>query len=177
MCDCSICFENLNIENGNFIKLRCKHEFHCECIFNLLITNKEYNNKCPLCRHLIINSKKRIIIKTPENQELVSELLATINEINNIEYELKYLKTILLITLLIAIGYMLLFYYNNMYIFYETYNFIQLLMSYLIYAIYNLIGNLIGNLIYPIYSFLYTFITSIIVLSIFTIVGYGPLFY
>lgn len=47
---CTICLEDLK---DNIIKLECDHSFHQLCIDESL---SHSNNKCPLCRNVIIES-------------------------------------------------------------------------------------------------------------------------
>ena len=56
---CPICLIELlpemsNVEfDGNYriCSLNCKHQFHCECIYNLVMSKKnKLDVKCPLCR-------------------------------------------------------------------------------------------------------------------------------
>lgn len=50
--ECPICFDNIN--NSDSIVLECNHQFHNNCLKNLIIHNckNEYNNifNCPICR-------------------------------------------------------------------------------------------------------------------------------
>lgn len=63
MCDCSICFNPLFQDKGNFLRLKCKHEFHFNCIFKLTQTEKEYSNKCPICRIQLFEKRNEQISK------------------------------------------------------------------------------------------------------------------
>jgi hypothetical protein len=47
-CDCNICYET--IENKNFIKLNCGHEFCKSCIKKTLENEKKNNPSCAFCR-------------------------------------------------------------------------------------------------------------------------------
>lgn len=47
-CDCNICYET--IENNNFIKLNCGHEFCKSCIKKTLENEKKNNPSCAFCR-------------------------------------------------------------------------------------------------------------------------------
>lgn len=74
MCSCSICFEELDHQKGNYINLKCKHEFHADCIFKLLITNTSYNNQCPMCRGKMIDTK-RLIFYNRHTEFLVNKII------------------------------------------------------------------------------------------------------
>ena len=45
--DCSICFEQLKLENNNIVKTKCDHIFHDECLTEWL----KNSQTCPLCRN------------------------------------------------------------------------------------------------------------------------------
>ena len=63
MCNsCPICLDTLNQEKGNYLRLKCKHEFHFNCIFQLIASNQKYNNNCPMCREKIVDEEKDVQI-------------------------------------------------------------------------------------------------------------------
>lgn len=68
MSTCPICYDDLCQTKGNYLHLECKHEFHFKCIFNLLSTNTNYNNKCPICRDIIVKECNNIHISHFEEQ-------------------------------------------------------------------------------------------------------------
>jgi hypothetical protein len=47
--NCPICYENISDNNYKTI---CNHNFHKDCFNNWLV----YNQSCPLCRTIIINT-------------------------------------------------------------------------------------------------------------------------
>ena len=53
--NCSICYENLLIENST--STPCNHFFHPSCIDEWL---KKFSNKCPICRTELGEGKPRI---------------------------------------------------------------------------------------------------------------------
>ena len=59
--DCSICIDNLK-KGNEIIKLGCNHIFHKKCIKSYLLN---YDNKCPLCRTIILQ-KNNETIELPE---------------------------------------------------------------------------------------------------------------
>ena len=52
--ECSICLGKFN-NNKNIKILNCGHQIHKKCLNNLINLNKEWSNKCPLCRKKINN--------------------------------------------------------------------------------------------------------------------------
>ena len=47
--ECPICFDN--VCDNNYCVLKCGHEYHLECIFELYNQDEDFSNKCPLCRN------------------------------------------------------------------------------------------------------------------------------
>lgn len=73
--NCSICFETLR----ESVELKCGHEFHLKCI-DIWIDN--YQNNCPLCRHIFMSTPQSSPISTspisiipPPNSELLSIII------------------------------------------------------------------------------------------------------
>lgn len=54
---CSICLENLGLQN--VCTLGCNHSYHLNCIINLYNMRQEYNNKCPECREVYFEEPPR----------------------------------------------------------------------------------------------------------------------
>lgn len=50
--NCPICFEILN--DQSYIVTKCKHKTCLKCYINCLNQNKDYSNKCSICRNNII---------------------------------------------------------------------------------------------------------------------------
>ena len=109
MCNnCPICFEQLN-QDSDYLRLKCKHEFHFKCIFNLMTTNSDYNSKCPMCRDSFIEKDVQInIISTQiqEYQQITKEykylIYSLIHEKNDIQWKFN-LVVICLLSLLACI--------------------------------------------------------------------------
>jgi hypothetical protein len=68
-CDCNICYET--IENKNFIKLNCGHEFCKECIKKSLQNEKKDKLSCAFCRSEI----NEIQISSNEIREEFNDLI------------------------------------------------------------------------------------------------------
>ena len=52
---CSICIDNMDIKEGNVIKLNCDHMFHVGC----MIYNRRFRlTHCPICREFIEYASK-----------------------------------------------------------------------------------------------------------------------
>lgn len=98
MCQtCSICLDNLNQQKGNYLKLKCKHDFHFSCIFQLIATNTDYNNNCPMCR-------KPIIYIDTDIQINESGLLSELVKVTQDYYQISLLNTRLLYIIAILTG-------------------------------------------------------------------------
>lgn len=70
MCDCNICYES--VENVNFVKFNCNHEFCKICVKNILKNCNEYTiPTCAFCRAEI----KEITTKTEQVKEYISNNL------------------------------------------------------------------------------------------------------
>ena len=81
MSTCSICYDDLCHTKGNYLRLECNHEFHFKCIFQLLSTNSDYNNRCPMCRDDIIKECNNVYISHFEEQvEVLSNKLIEVIE-------------------------------------------------------------------------------------------------
>lgn len=83
MChNCPICYETLNQQQPNFLRLKCNHEFHFNCIFKLLSTNTSYNNNCPLCReHIVGQSDDKIIVQ--DQLQIFARQISSLLDINH----------------------------------------------------------------------------------------------
>ena len=53
---CSVCIDNI-CKDEKMITLPCEHIFHADCILQWL---KEYNYKCPNCKHPVGKAKYNI---------------------------------------------------------------------------------------------------------------------
>ena len=67
--ECSICYELIDTNNNQILK--CNHVFHKECINKWL----KKNNKCPICRKIIIYNYKRIGIYN--NKDNLNKMIET----------------------------------------------------------------------------------------------------
>ena len=75
---CPICLDTISQTKPNYLRLKCNHEFHFNCIMDLLNTKKEYNNKCPICREQFIKQYPQ-----KQSQSLYKELIRLTNILYN----------------------------------------------------------------------------------------------
>jgi len=108
--ECVICFED--ISSNNFIYFDCcKKNFHKDCLDKWININKEKNNdltKCIYCRQKSTIMDKLIKNNTQNNTQNniiieIPTIIITGNIFNNRRLRLKFLYTILIITLTILI--------------------------------------------------------------------------
>ena len=76
--DCPICMEVIG--KDNCCTLKCKHNFHLECIFELYRQNSQFNNKCPLCRNEFTKNKTT----RQTTQETAQEILERVERIDRL---------------------------------------------------------------------------------------------
>ena len=140
---CCICLEHLNQQEGNFLRIKCKHEFHFNCIFQLLATNSQYNNKCPMCRNNIIDINQDINIKNNQNNlhDLISEIHYLQSENNN--QNIKLLKLLFISILILCLSVLIL--HSNVFLFIHQIS----------YMILNLFINFFYSLAYKIIFFIF----------------------
>ena len=88
---CSICFQELQYATMDRTVTRCNHYFCTSC----LLKNMKYNNKCPLCRVVLLSPNKKFSIGLPLSEKIVEEELQYYDDyikqslhyvIDNIEY-------------------------------------------------------------------------------------------
>lgn len=91
-CDCAICYEPLKEQEGNYLRLKCKHCFHFECIVKLVNQPTDYNNKCPMCRTQIIDENKY----PDENEYIIKFLVEREKELREYIDNLIFHKQILM---------------------------------------------------------------------------------
>ena len=171
MCNnCPICFEELNSSNGNFLRLKCHHEFHFKCIFDLLATNSSYNNKCPMCRDDIIEVDR---VKIQEKQsELFRVLLYLHEELREVEQVNTYLGIILVVVFFVATIYANLFYITNPEAFWATCDFFKMISWVIISPFIATANGIFFMYVHFIYPFI-PYIMSILVLGMFTLMSGG----
>ena len=58
--DCSICLSKVKGKNSCILK--CGHEFHLDCIFDLYNQQSGYRNKCPNCRKIFHKLPARVVV-------------------------------------------------------------------------------------------------------------------
>ena len=58
--DCSICMSK--VKSKNSCTLKCGHEFHLSCIFDLYNQQSGYRNKCPNCRGVFHKLPPRVAV-------------------------------------------------------------------------------------------------------------------
>ncbi len=54
---CTICCES--IKENDVVKTKCGHEFHFSCLLKNMEKNNVTGNKCPLCREILNEGKKK----------------------------------------------------------------------------------------------------------------------
>ena len=172
MSNCAICFEELNISDGNFLKLKCKHEFHFSCIFQLMATNSNYNDKCPYCRDELIGGKIKVIIKSNQERTLIDLIHHLTNQISDLQEFTGKLSIFLGFTLGLTIVYSALFFYLNPQCLWGFFD----LIYYILFTIGFYIGYFIQSFIYSIYNTsiwfwlkIGNYILSFLILGIFVI--------
>lgn len=69
---CSICYAEMG--KKDYVSLECEHDYHFSCIMTLLATEREYNNKCPMCRKQII-SERQIKLKSNDIKKCVQQII------------------------------------------------------------------------------------------------------
>ena len=76
---CSICLEDISLNEDNITTLECKHPFHTHCISHLR------SNKCPSCRRRFENISPEILsqIHQRETSDIVSRNTENLNLIFN----------------------------------------------------------------------------------------------
>lgn len=104
--ECVICFED--ISSNNFIYFDCcKKKFHKDCLDKWINVNKKKNNylnNCIYCRQKSTIMDKLIKNNTQNNIIIeIPTIIITGNIFNNRRLRLKFLYTILIITLTILI--------------------------------------------------------------------------
>ena len=169
MSNCAICFDELNISDGNFLKLKCKHEFHFSCIFQLMATKSNYNDKCPMCRDELIGEKIKVTIKSNQDQDLLNYMNHQINILENLNVKLCIFAGLLLG---LVVSYNCFFFFFHPHIFFGFFN----LIKYFLFSISNLIGYFITEIFNCIFNcYVWTwlkignYILSFLVLGIFVI--------
>lgn len=66
---CSICFQELQYATIDRTVTRCNHYFCTSC----LLKNMKYNNKCPLCRVVLLSPNKKFSMGIPLSAKIVEE--------------------------------------------------------------------------------------------------------
>ena len=106
---CSICLQNMNsyMQNVDYpgdyriCNLNCGHQFHCKCIFDLIMSNKtllyDYYGNCPLCRvpivTIMVHSRYDLntFIKAKINYEINKASVTLLcNKKHKYKYKYKY---------------------------------------------------------------------------------------
>lgn len=104
--ECVICFEDISLNNFIYFDC-CKKNFHKDCLDKWINVNKEKNNdlnKCIYCRQQSTIMDKLIKNNTQNNIIIeIPTIIITENIFNNRRLRLKFLYTILIITLTILI--------------------------------------------------------------------------
>lgn len=70
--NCAICMTEIEKDKDN-CSLECKHKFHLSCIFQLYNQDKEFSNKCPLCRKEYVKNEP-VELNQEERNFVISEL-------------------------------------------------------------------------------------------------------
>lgn len=166
MCnDCPICLEPLDFES-NYLRLTCKHHFHFNCIFSLLATNKQYNNKCPMCRNNIIQEVDRVSIIDGHLKILIDQNIFLSNTIQSLQKENKFITIFMIFFIILFLAYATMFYATNFHIFIDTLGFFVFIMSYVIYPFIFIIQKLSY-----IFITMYPLIITFFILTVFTILS------
>ena len=170
MCNenCAICFESLSVQEGNFLSLKCKHSFHFSCIFQLMATNKEYNDKCPMCRLPLIDENTKIEVKNSSQTDLVQHLNYLYDENRN----LAILNDRLQIYLFIMIFNILLLTIIHLVIYPSIIWFAIYIFEYIISSIFSIISASIGGicgLSYLVWFKIGNYVMSFLILGFFTV--------
>lgn len=70
MCECSICYDAIDLKTTGEVKLSCSHSFHFSCISSWFF--KQDKGTCPCCRKEM-GEKEDLVIAPPVKEQEVSE--------------------------------------------------------------------------------------------------------
>ena len=81
---CPICCEN--IEENDVVKTKCGHEFHFSCLLKNMEKNNITGNKCPLCREVLNEKKKKkvtneVLRRRINRQEIITNRIVRFGNI------------------------------------------------------------------------------------------------
>ena len=175
----------------NFVRLECKHEFHFSCIFELMSTNSNYNNNCPMCRNKIVDAD-RLKVRNQSDRLEFQEMWGLIRRFETRNQELWWQSTIYFWTTLIMVMFFLgmsMWFYmyspkTSIFLTQDKKMFMMTVLDEYILFISNALLSLMYHLLLPFYYIAYygyymifnQYVISTFVLGIFTFLSasYGP---